>query len=234
MSKTRCPRFPGAREGFTILELLASLAIGSVVLAATAGLIRNVGGSFDLGARGAANVERLLLAVERLSGDFAAARFVLRPMNKGGGALFVGEPARVLFVTAGRSASGADEEVVSLEVQEAGDVARLVRRRAPWAGPLVGFEDVQPADPVVLLEGPLVIRFAFTDEPAAAGLSWSQTWSAPRLPRYVRLLLRDRGTGADLLPTAPFALRADAPAACAFPGANGTCIAPPASPPRAQ
>src|SRR5207244_891854 len=153
--------------------LLATLAIGSVVLAAMAGLVRNVGSSFDLGTRGAANVERLLLAVERLGGDFAAARFVLRPMNKGGGALFVGEPKRVLFVSAGRSTSGADEEVVSLEVQEAGDVTRLVRRRAAWAGPLVGFEDVQPADPVVLLEGPLVIRFAFTDEPSATGLSWA-------------------------------------------------------------
>jgi prepilin-type N-terminal cleavage/methylation domain-containing protein len=214
------------RTGFTLLELLATLAIGSVVLTATAGLVRNVAMSFDLGTRGAANVERLLLAVERLGGDFAAARFVSRPMNKGGGALFLGEPKRVLFVSAGRTASGADEEVVSLEVQEAGDMTRLVRRRAAWGGPIVGFEDVQPADPVVLLEGPLVIRFAYTDEPSAQGFGWAETWSARRLPRYVRLLLRDRDTGTDLLPTAPFVIRADAPAACAFPGASGTCTAP--------
>ena len=32
--------------GFTLLELIAALAIGSVVLAALAGLIRNVGLSF--------------------------------------------------------------------------------------------------------------------------------------------------------------------------------------------
>src|SRR6266446_3307807 len=71
----------GARvgcEGFTLVEVLAALAIASVIIMASAALIRNVALFFDRGTRGVTEAERLMLAVERLAGDFGSARFVWR------------------------------------------------------------------------------------------------------------------------------------------------------------
>src|SRR5712664_3296020 len=48
--------------------------------------------------------------------------------------------------------------------------------------------------------------------------------SAIALPRYVRLILRDRATGADLLGEADFAIRANAPAACGRSDAAVACL----------
>ena len=48
--------------GFTLVEVLAALAITSVIIAATVGLTHNVALYFDRGTRGVAEGERLLLA----------------------------------------------------------------------------------------------------------------------------------------------------------------------------
>src|SRR5262249_62358684 len=66
------------RDGFTLIETLAALAVGSVVIIATAALIRNVSLNFDRGARSVSETERIALAVERLAADFASDRFVTR------------------------------------------------------------------------------------------------------------------------------------------------------------
>ena len=64
------------RAGFTLIEVLAALAVGSVIIMATAALIHDVARHFDRGTRGAQEAERLMLAVERLAQDFNSARFV--------------------------------------------------------------------------------------------------------------------------------------------------------------
>ena len=60
-------------DGFTLVEVLAALAIASVIIMASAALIRNVALFFDRGTRGVTEAERLMLAVERLAGDFGSA-----------------------------------------------------------------------------------------------------------------------------------------------------------------
>ena len=77
-----CRVFRG-RDGFTLVEALAALAIASAIMIASAGLIRNVATFFDRGTRGASEAERLMLAVGRLAGDFASARFVPRRTGEG-------------------------------------------------------------------------------------------------------------------------------------------------------
>src|SRR5215813_14475772 len=62
------------RAGFTLIEVLAALAIGSVIILATGALIHDVAGHFDRGTRRAQAAERLMLAVERLAQDFNAVR----------------------------------------------------------------------------------------------------------------------------------------------------------------
>ena len=49
------------------------------------------------------------------------------------------------------------------------------------------------------------------------------------LPRFVRLTVRDRGTGVDLLANAQFVLHADAPMACSEDKATMSCVSGPAT-----
>ena len=213
------------RHGFTLVEVLAALAIAAVIIAATSALVHNVALHFDHGTRGVSEGERLILAVERLAADIGSARFVTR-MSEGSAALaFIGEPAtaaqpaRMIFVSAGGVAANASgEEVVSLTTEQDEDVARLVRRRAPWLGPRTRFEDIRLQDPVVLLEGKFFISFAFGRISQDNALAWSDDWRGQVMPRFVQLKLRDRLTGADLLTGTEFVIRADASAGCAQAG----------------
>ena len=224
-------------KGFTLIEVLAGLAIASVIVAATTALIGNVTFYFDRGTRGVSDAERLVLALDRLAADFGSARFVLRTTEAGVATTFTGElandeqPAKVVFVGAGRvGPTSHAEEVVTLTVEEAGDARRLVRRRATWLGPRI--EDLTPQDAVVLIEGPFDIAFAFGRLASDGALTWEESWTGQSgLPRFVRLMLRDRATGSDLFAAAEFVVRADAPEACAQVDATASCLAPsPAGP----
>jgi prepilin-type N-terminal cleavage/methylation domain-containing protein len=214
------------RDGFTLVEVLAALAIASVIIIASAALTRNVAFYFDRGTRGATEAERLMLAIGRLAGDFGSARFVPRRTADGAAIAFAAEPASVVFVGAGGVASrSSDDELVSLTVEQDGDLRRLVRRRATWPGQRARFEDVTPQDPVVLIEGKLDMSFAFGRTAPDGKLAWYSSWTGESvLPRYVRLTLRDRSTGTDLLGEAAFVVRADAPPACGRTEAALACL----------
>lgn len=215
------------RAGFTLVELLAALVIGAVVLVGIGALVRTVGLSFDRGTRAVASAERILLAVQRLSADFASVRYVVRQKEPGPGLamLFSGRPDGAVFVTAGHAAIGRrDDEVVFLQVEAVGDTTRLVRRRAAFPGIRVPLDGIAPGDPVVLLEGRLALSFAYAAD-GPLPLKWVDRWiDQPEPPRRVRLIAQDRTTGADLLPAAVFPIRADAPASCAASEATATCI----------
>jgi prepilin-type N-terminal cleavage/methylation domain-containing protein len=213
-------------HGFTLIEVLAALAIGSAVIAATVTLIHNVALSFDRGTALAGKADQLLLATERLAADFRSARPAQRSSGANAAVAFVGEPSQVKFIAAGGAASSQQgEEVITLTVEDIEGASHLVRRRARWLGPRAPFESVGVGDPVDLMEGLVDIVFAFGSVAADGNLTWSDSWSGrPLLPRLVRLTVRDRASGAELLPSMQFTLRADAPLTCARPGAKTSCL----------
>jgi prepilin-type N-terminal cleavage/methylation domain-containing protein len=211
-------------DGFTLLETLTALVIAAVIILATTGLLHDVLLHFDRGTRRVTEAEHLLQAVHRLAGDFASARFILRPNAPGPsgpaqspGVLFTGDPSSVTFVAAGGVMVGPQgEEMIKLSVEVDGEVSRLVRRRAAWREPHAHFEETPPQDPVVLLEGRVDISFTYGRMTPEGALTWSDNWTGEYgLPRLVRVIVREPNSGVDLLAEAPFLIRADAPAACA-------------------
>ncbi|WP_315833184.1 prepilin-type N-terminal cleavage/methylation domain-containing protein [Bradyrhizobium prioriisuperbiae] len=218
---------PWGTAGFTLIEVLAALAIASVVIVATAALIHNVALNFDRGTGTVGRADRLLLAVQRLAADFGSARLVPSGGQGHATGAFAGSPTQIKFVAAGGVAAGPQgEEVISLTVEESDGTSRLVRRRAAWRGPRTLLDSVMLRDPVNLIDGRIDIAFAFARIAADGTTTWSEAWSGqPLLPRMVRLTVRDRASGADLIPGAQFVLRADAPIGCAQSGAKATCLA---------
>lgn len=225
-------RAKARRGGFTLIEALAMLAITSVIMVGMTALIHDVARNFDRGTRGATEAERLLLAVERLAQDFGSARFVVWNSKNRPAVAFTAEAAsddglaKVVFVgSAGVMSGPQGDEVVTLTIEQDDSVTRLVRRSAPWTGSRMRVEDVIPGDPMVLIEGKVDIEFLFARIGPNGALEWSKNWSdATALPRFVRLLVRDRASGRDLLGESDFLVRADAPAACGSPQADPGCL----------
>src|ERR1700683_5071890 len=164
----RGQRNPGfsASNGFTLIEVLAALAISSVIIVTTATLIHTIAGNFDRGTRGVDAADRLVLAMQRLSSDFSSTRFVVWTTDDGPALAFrdeqaVGEkPARIMFVSGSSTGDKLDtDELVSLTIERSNDTTRLTRRRAAWTGPAMPIERASLQDPVVLMEGSLDISF---------------------------------------------------------------------------
>jgi type II secretion system protein J len=221
-----------SRAGFTLIETLAALAITATIILSTGALLYQNVFFFDRGTRNVDRSEQLALAVDALTRDFGAARFVLQRDAGAAKAVFTGTPesedgvAKILFITGGgREAGPQGEEVVSLTVEQGDEQTQLVRRRVPWLGPRMHLEDVQPRDPVILLKGKFFISFGFSELTKEGKIVWHDRWTGENgLPRSVRLNVRNE-EGADLLVGAEFPVRADASAACVAGGADCLSLA---------
>jgi len=204
----------GRSAGFTLIECLVALAVTSLVAFAAGSLLRETGSFFDRGTRAVDETERFAWAVDRLTRDFAAARFVPQAGEKSGSAAFIGEPGRVVFVAAGRGGSAPEVVEYSTAPGEAGE--QLIRRQAAWPGPSARLAQAELKDPVVLLSGTYDISFEFAQAPPGGGLVWRDRWSgAEGLPGSVKVKLIDAASGVDFLAASDFAIRANAPLACA-------------------
>jgi prepilin-type N-terminal cleavage/methylation domain-containing protein len=211
-----------SRAGFTLIETLAALAITSVIILSTGGLLYQSVFFFDRGTRTVDQGEQLALVIDSLTRDFGAARFAVQNSGASAKAAFTGTsasddgPAKIVFVTAGGKAAGPQgEEIVSMTVEPGDEFEQLVRRRVAWRGPRMHLEDARPGDPVILIKGKLSISFAFSELTKDGKLVWHDSWTGDNgLPHSVRLNMRDGMTGANLLAGAEFPIHADASPAC--------------------
>jgi hypothetical protein len=220
-----------------LVEVLTAFAVASVIIVASVALMRNMIASFDRGTSRASAGERLVLAADRLAADIGSARFVLQPATTGKGVAFLGEPTGITFVAAGlidparRSdqALPAMSEIVNVTAQVVEETTELVRRRAPFGDPRMSIDQAVLRDEVVLLAGRFDAAFTFARQTPDGAITWSNTWIGEQsLPLLVKLSLRERATGIDLLGGAEFVIRADAPPACAAAGIGAECLTSPA------
>ena len=139
-----------ARAGFTLIESLVALAITSFIILSAGTLIHDSAFFFDRGTRAVDQTEQFALAVDRLTQDFGAARFVVENDAGRPKALFTGDggEGKALFVTAGGKASGPQgEEIVEYSIEQDDETSKLVRRRAPWPGLRAPLDAAEPAGP---------------------------------------------------------------------------------------
>jgi prepilin-type N-terminal cleavage/methylation domain-containing protein len=235
-------RAGSARQGFTLIEVLAALAIASVIVMATVALMHNVVLTFDRGTNRVSAGERLALAADRLAADIGSARFVLQGSGPAALAAFVGAPTKITFIGTGiidpaSRQEGLNEvrmpapEVISIALEAGEETTAVVRRRGAWRDPRARLTDAALGDEVVLLAGRFDAAFSFARLSPEGKLTWSSSWSAEKsLPRLVKLTVRDRASGIDLLGGAEFLIRADASRACTREGANLDCITNPGGP----
>jgi prepilin-type N-terminal cleavage/methylation domain-containing protein len=214
------------RGGFTLIESLVALAITSLTVLSAVALMRDSLFYFDRGSRAVDQTEQFALAVDCMTRDFGAARFVQRRGGDPKKATFIGDDGgRVLFVTGGDKAPGSQgEEVVEYSIEQNDKVSQLVRRRSAWPGPRLLLNDADLQDPVVLLKGDFDISFQYSDYDSSGELVWRDTWAGGQgIPRSARLTLRDRESGADLLSDGDFLVGANAPMAC---DTDKDCLSP--------
>src|SRR5580700_2448146 len=190
MTIMRADQRSGER-GFTLIEALIALALTGLVLSALATLTAQWLPNWNHGIDRIQRSEILGIAMQRVAADLAAAEYV----PAGGDSkkpLFEGSALAVTFVrTALGPNVGIGLDVV--RIGEATDRSHLVtlRSRAPFAPlpPEVSVsEQVHLSAPVVLLQPPLRLSFAYAGPDQVFRDSWL---NADRLPSAIMLTVRD-------------------------------------------
>ena len=212
------------QAGFSLIEVLVAMVLLATIVS---GLATVTAQWLPNWSRGFAYVQRsdmLARGVERAVADLTAAEYV--PLGSGDSArpLFTGSALSVTFV---RSALGPNTkpglEIVQLAAIAGRDGAELVRRRGRFTpqGSDAGANRLPPlGDPVVLLRAPLGVTFSY----AGADRKWKDSWrDRKRLPRAVRILVRDSASQQILPISTAVTLHVDGAPACQDGGKGGGC-----------
>ncbi|CAL75197.1 putative General secretion pathway protein J [Bradyrhizobium sp. ORS 278] len=207
-----------AQSGFTLIEALAAMVLMGLLVSALALLTAQWLPNWDRGLHRIQRSESVSVALDRISADIAASEFI-RADAQSKSVLFDGSETSVTFVRISLGAkSGRGLDLVRIAETGSGDSAVITRKRAAFApgrssGPDLG-------DPVVLLQAPYRVSFAF----AGADRDWTPSWhDAERLPSAVRVTLRNAADAKAPAISRIVAIRVSAPADSVCSPADRTC-----------
>lgn len=229
-SGPRGVRRRSGEAGFTLIEVLAALALASLVLVslnlAMNAVERGVSKTRDsLGRQSALNA-----ATGVFADDVARIAKIRRGDTAEQGYLFEGSARQMIYPLAEREGlTTGGLYLVRLRVNSGRGSSQLIRERALLAAGEPLNAAAKWGDAVVLLEGPYDMSFAYRAQRSGAR-SWADSWTgAEEMPQQVRLTIAEPGTGRLRIPVLVQSLQIDtevdcaAPAdGCGVPGEKGT------------
>ncbi|CCD95856.1 putative General secretion pathway protein J [Bradyrhizobium sp. ORS 375] len=207
-----------SQSGFTLIEALAAMALMGLLVSGLAVITAQWLPNWNRGLHRIQRSESVSVALDRISADIAASEFI-RSDAQSRSVVFDGSEASVTFVRISLAPkTGRGLELVRIAEAGDGDGAVVSRKRAAFApGNASGREF---GDPVVLLQAPYHVSFAF----AGADRNWTASWhDAGRLPAAVRVTVRN-AVDASAPPISRIAvIHVSAPADSACNPADRTC-----------
>ena len=180
-----------SEAGFTLIETLVALALTGLVLSALATLTAQFLPSWNRGIDRIQRSELIGISMQRIAADLAAAEFI--PANRDTKKpLFEGTPFSVTFLrTAIGPNAGIGLDVVRIgETSDRGRLVTVLTRTGftPLQKGASPFEQLHLANPVVLLQAPQRLSFAYAGPDRIFRDDWHD---ADKLPVAIRLTVRD-------------------------------------------
>lgn len=176
----------GRREGFLLVEVLATMTISAFLLAAlfsVATLVTRASHRIDDRSDAIESQSRILAALTREIEQVAPIRWP----GKGAGFVFAGTQSSLAFGRRTSSGTGETIDAIFLDAGRSG----LMRRRA-IVSPVAGsFHDLVPGAATVVFGGDMTVRFAFYRRIEGNREALEDSWQAPdEVPAAVRITLR--------------------------------------------
>lgn len=210
-----------AREGgFTLIEAIVALALMGLVLSALASITAQWLPNWNRGVSRIQRDEAIDIALQRIAADLAAAEYVAANRDSRR-PLFDGSELSITFVrTALGPNAGPGLDVVHLGETTDRHEFVTVRSRTRFAPLPVGStlsEQLHFGDPVVLLQSPFRLSFAY----AGPDRAWKSSWhDAVRLPAMIKLTIRDAASQRVLSLSTIAPIHAQVPSDCTRPDGN--------------
>jgi len=172
------------QAGFTLLEALAAMVLMGLLVSALATMTSLWLPNWDRGLHRIQRSESMSVALDRISADIAASEFI-RPDGQAKSVVFDGSDTSIMLA---RIAAGPHRGrgLDLVRIAEIGDGVSLTRTRTAFAPG--GASSGNFSDPIVLLQAPYRVSFAY----AGADRIWRPSWrNAERLPAAVRVTVRN-------------------------------------------
>lgn len=216
MTRSSSQRKSISQAGFTLVEVLVSLAISAAIMAGLTTLASSVNLGWGSVARKLSAQEMVGNGLAIAAGDISRIERIVDYKPTEPVFRFRGGPISMTFVISERPASGARGLYwIYLYTRKTSSGMALARARAPFdttsgTVPAVGW-----ADEVVLMEGALSFDFSYRAGRTEREI-WHRDWSErTSLPGLVKIQMSDSSTGAEPYPPFVIAVKAGAEAACA-------------------
>jgi general secretion pathway protein J len=166
------------RAGFSLIEMLAALAIAGAVFAVIAEFSGRLLLNWNRSETTISVMEMITRGLGRMGSDLSLALPMSPPGSDGTITYFSGDPTHLTFVAStGFGVGDRGLELLNFSMNDNKDDFYLVRTRAPVSNPPSEFKDA-----VLLLHGRMQVRFAYRD---ASG-QFVDTWNKrPNLPTAV-------------------------------------------------